>query len=638
MDEILVFFYIESEEKHFINRQGFNFTPYYTMEINEDNGKKRLSIINKKIYGTWYKRFYDPAVSVTAIVGKNGSGKTTLLKELSQLVKRTGHPRLMVLKEGANLVCYHTLDDFECLDRHIKVYNLLNDSDYKICKKDKLGPFAFSILSFTNSQYGCIEPESPLILNSGELEGNDYFERIDLNIHTLDALAHTYYVNKMKPQAVSNGGYNSFIVEARNSIKGNRFQQLLDVNLYTEAFLIENNGESYESLRKWYQPKIHLSFVSYFDYIKENIYKRSLQKHPDDYDKLVENANNIIISISEQIDTTHNVVDILWKNLIFEILLKTKNNIELVKNIRKVISIKKSLEKTVEVILENESFKRNYSFVYKDVSRYQGEIKGFFKIVKNSKISQNPIPSITPFFEVDFNKKESEILLRYIHGIINDSSNTDSFIIRYIHLSNLTFSSGERAMLNLYSWVRLASSASRLLREKGSSTTKDLNDNILLLIDEIDLYLHPEWNRKIVCEVINSCKELFHGKKVSIVFSTQNPIELSDMPKGNVIYLSTDHDRHNCVVDNNEIHKETFGSPIYNLYKDAFFIGNNPQIGEFSYGKIQDIINDLSDILGRKKKKFRKSEYEQKISMIGDPVLKNQLKNLLELCIKQSEQ
>ena len=45
-----------------------------------------------------------------------------------------------------------------------------------------------------------------------------------------------------------------------------------------------------------------------------------------------------------------------------------------------------------------------------------------------------------------------------------------------------------------------------------------LRKNILLLIDEIDLYLHPAWQQKIITTLINELNECFPDNVFQIVF------------------------------------------------------------------------------------------------------------------------
>ena len=52
-------------------------------------------------------------------------------------------------------------------------------------------------------------------------------------------------------------------------------------------------------------------------------------------------------------------------------------------------------------------------------------------------------------------------------------------------------SSGERAMQNMFSWLTLIPKLDKIM-----SIERETTQNMLLLIDEIDLYSHPEWQRR----------------------------------------------------------------------------------------------------------------------------------------------
>ena len=92
-------------------------------------------------------------------------------------------------------------------------------------------------------------------------------------------------------------------------------------------------------------------------------------------------------------------------------------------------------------------------------------------------------------------------------------------------------SSGEYAMLNLYG---------RLY-----SVPLSISQNIILLLDEVDLGLHPEWQRKWISSVLPIISDMFKEKHIQVIMTTHSPIMLSDIqkmllcfkriPRGNVL-------------------------------------------------------------------------------------------------------
>lgn len=208
-----------------------------------------------------------------------------------------------------------------------------------------------------------------------------------------------------------------------------------------------------------------------------------------------------------------------------------------------------------------------------------------------------------------------------------------SFVLKYIEIGGLKFASGERALLNFFSWLYIVP----YFRCIDTSLETGLRDNILLLIDEIDLYCHPLWQQKLLYYLIEEIKSLFSGKKVQIVFTTHSPIVLSDMPQKNVIYLTRKNGR--CVIDHKMQDTRTFGANIFKLFNDAFFLGERGQTGEFSKNKIRSIIDAVKPLqeqnghviypeLSEKESEKLKAE----ISLIGEPIIRDKLYEMLYKC------
>lgn len=78
----LVYLWVEDYKN--IKKQGFNFSPRFECEYDEEN--KKLEIIDKEKTGESYpKNFFGENINITAIVGENGSGKSTLLEYFYKL-------------------------------------------------------------------------------------------------------------------------------------------------------------------------------------------------------------------------------------------------------------------------------------------------------------------------------------------------------------------------------------------------------------------------------------------------------------------------------------------------------------------------------------------------------------------------
>lgn len=127
-----------------------------------------------------------------------------------------------------------------------------------------------------------------------------------------------------------------------------------------------------------------------------------------------------------------------------------------------------------------------------------------------------------------------------------------------------------------------------------------------------------------------------HGK-IQIVFSTNNPLTLSDLLPSNVVKLMRIGDGRNskimdCCTDSTN---STFGANLYTLLDDAFFF-DNEYIGSFAKQKIEqtrELILKIENPDGHKIDKTIISDTLTLISAIGEPIIKSYLKKRLEEAI-----
>lgn len=177
-------------------------------------------------------------------------------------------------------------------------------------------------------------------------------------------------------------------------------------------------------------------------------------------------------------------------------------------------------------------------------------------------------------------------------------------------------SSGERNWASLFS-------AMLKFREKDT--------NIWLLLDEPDIAFHPEWQRKLMKKIIETCKN-YGNRSVQAWISTHSPIMLSDVPGNSVIYLK-EKGKYPSPFE------KTFAQNIYVLFNSAFVLENGI-IGDFATDKILDVLLDLKEI---EKKLFEKKENikelsgkldycEKIINLVAEPVLNQQMNNYLLKC------
>ncbi len=141
-------------------------------------------------------------------------------------------------------------------------------------------------------------------------------------------------------------------------------------------------------------------------------------------------------------------------------------------------------------------------------------------------------------------------------------------------------------------------------------------DEFILLLDEPDNALHPNWQKSFLNEIIKIINQM--KLKVHLIITSHSPFILSDLPKENVIFLK------NGKQVNVDIY--TFGANIHTLLSHGFFMKDG-LMGEFAKERINEAIKYLNQ------KSLTKAEidyYENIISIIGEPILKRQLQKLLD--------
>ncbi len=177
--------------------------------------------------------------------------------------------------------------------------------------------------------------------------------------------------------------------------------------------------------------------------------------------------------------------------------------------------------------------------------------------------------------------------------------------------TNGYYSSGEDSKVNLLISLYTA------LEKMEKSKKKAYNNNVILVLDEIDAYYHPEYQIGLVNELLDLVSKVFEEYYVQIILTSNTPLELSDFPVSNIVYLS---DGRVC-EEQNEI--ETFGGNIGSLLKNRFYI--NSFMGKFAKRKIDEVIAFLTN---QETTCISKEEVMYILSVIGEPIIKDKLQRM----------
>ncbi|MBU8852745.1 AAA family ATPase [Priestia megaterium] len=193
----------------------------------------------------------------------------------------------------------------------------------------------------------------------------------------------------------------------------------------------------------------------------------------------------------------------------------------------------------------------------------------------------------------------------------------------YLNFNWRQLSSGETAFLNTYSRFH-------------SVSKKELQDNVIILIDEGEVYLHPYWQKIFLKNMIKFLITLFENKNIQIIITSNSPFIVSDLPPSNIIFLKKSENKVEVLEQFSQ--QSTFASNIHSLLSNSFFL-NDGLIGEFAKNKINNILEKIYS--SQEISEPELIEYKKFISLIGEPVIREQLYKILyshlEKDLKQKE-
>lgn len=255
---------------------------------------------------------------------------------------------------------------------------------------------------------------------------------------------------------------------------------------------------------------------------------------------------------------------------------------------------------------------------FKLLSGYNSKAEEFIRWLSEKVFAKIDSLGETATIQVDprvtFSREEGEEIFRRYLIFINEygtiGKNQLHPRINFLQFEFRDLSTGEYVFLDIF--ARIHSVFSKL--EELIYQESDFNSNlhIFLLIDEGEIGLHPEWQRRFINRVvkfINSYQNnllLFHS--LQIIFTTHSPLILSDFPKQQVIFIERDKYGF-CDVNENKESFFSFGANLNSILSQSFFLREG-FMGEFAHDKISDSLSWLS--LVDKKNQFLKEKSNSK--------------------------
>lgn len=471
--------------------------------------------------------------SVSAIVGNNGAGKSTLLKAI-----RDGN-------------CQFIGADGEDIPHNSKLILYYN-----------------SILGYDDTPSVILNTKNVLTISKFSLlkEGSEHFNSdfsTYLEIH--NSAMFEKMINLFKNKEV----YNKLLEVGLPKI--NNIKIKLNPNYPDEYY----NNIVYDN--------VPFKFIQFFEYFKTDCNDREV------LEKIYERPYNTINKDKE-----------IFKIRIIESII---NRVRLI------------FEKTGNKYLLEGFIRKGKTVEYLKTKNICGLKEAFYWFLDNAFIKFKNIEFQLPVQEI---KKLIEVLLSKIEKS-NDSDYFDSFnadnldsleIIdafqnfvisfqkhfKYIDNPLLNFStdrelsSGEKLMYEQFSIFN--EQVSRIENEIG---IENISDEYLILLDEADVCFHPLWKKKYINMLLEILPLIFVNKKLQIIFTTHDPLTLSDIPYQNILFLGKG-ENYTKVLTNK---RKTFGANISNLLADSFFLEDG-LVGDFAKKKIEEVIHVLNKMIENK--------------------------------------
>ncbi len=606
--------YLWVEEYKNIHKQGFNFSPRFSCSYDEE--KKELTIDENNDY---IENFFGDNINVTAIVGKNGSGKSSLIKLIFLLVfikkyNMDENPiydnsiiesiRPFVDKE-LFLIIYH-----DNQYKKISMYDFIN----KLVRKF---PDTKDIIVGTRRNIPICKLETYKELNQSEL---DFFSvHFNYMLDTLYDGVQDKWVKEIYHKADS---YDTPLL--LEPYKNNNDRQIIDLDIIEylnnqNMLRFYSSFSSNKKINKFFNPnKIYLSIATRefdlsslndtdFNCLKECVnfisYKfYRIYEDNDTFLMLREDTNNKICNICTTIQS-------LYEN-------KKYNDLSYLYIALKVLSSSRKLFKNEEYIKINK---------WASELENEDQLLGFIPNIKLEGLIDESAPNYevrkiqTSISFIQESRKKKKKLIDNMDKIVvlDEVKEILKFIPPWINIEWLedeksikSLSSGEKTFFTFLINV---------MYQVKNLNDEDKYNTINLFLDETELGFHPKWHKEYLSNILEALKSV-NKKKVNIIFATHSPFLLSDLSKENVIFLQDG--KQNKGVD----HKQTFGANIHTLLSDSFFMEDG-LMGEFAKSKIDSVIKLLN------KDKLDEDELrycEQIISVVGEPIIKNQLQRMLD--------
>lgn len=589
----LVYLWIERYNN--IYKQGFNFCSEYEFDFDYEKNILQFNTLEpKKI-----KLFDDAFLNITAIIGKNGSGKSSVLKFLKTIFSQKRdffHNYFLIVKSTNRLLLLQNINKSK--NEPIEIINLDN-SKIEISHENREISSLVDLVFYSNSLSIYDDISSSNITADISLYNYLHIHARKSNKYLLDQITELEQ-SFSEEERKSNDNfeiYKNSLLENTTPFQFSEKQELLEqiefvsnyvnddrfpfvpntIVVYIDYDFINDDLQYYEEIGLMNKIK------GFFDYRNERSYKYYGPENENIYKGL------------------------LQEELIFSIFLYTIKRGYYTDKDHKI-------EDIVNAIIDTKDYKQSTAFILKillnsEPTSYYGPdyryVKNFVKNLDSLIDRISFINYLQPGYLLAFDDN-----LKILISEVFKFWSFGNFIISF-HWGGL--SAGESSLLTLFS---------RIFRLR-----KDfLRNTIWILIDEGELYLHPEWQRHFFNNLHYFLPKFFENQKLQLFLTSHSPFIVSDLPKENIILLDQGEYNSCRIIDKSNM-SNTFGANINELLANAYFLDKGA-VGEFALIKINDLFNFFND--EKSNENWDSDTSYDFIELIGEPILKRHFLQLYD--------